>query len=622
MALVTEPINPLQPVNPAPLQTPYPPNEVLLPFQPPVSYIAGQYSSGKTLLELIESGHPLAEMGAATIAGNVAQQPPDDITVTVYDQFYNPVGEINDYISLTCQFARNKVAGAEIVLKGIDPLADTVLGCALTTVPITIETGNLRWSGRVFTAEGKFANRVDTIVVQCVSDYAWLDKILCWPAPELPIEVQFPAQALYIGPACTVVATLIAEQAFRLQSGIYNVINNLGSASIGDVESSEDGPNTAYTTTAADVAGWAAWKKKLNSGGIINGLLEILAVPLCVISPDSSTDTSPWVSITGRMDKCSTLIEQVVKDTGTNVTVNLWLPGDPQPDGLVVDLTVATLIVQVQDDLGVTGVAGNFLDGILQDAVDLGHSLLGNVLEPLLNPDNEFSPQGINIAPVLGVNFVQPWVLMTDTPRGGLIDASIKARTPLAFSMIGGGKSPQWLDDLLNILAEWALSSINILIGLDIIPTSLFDGIIDDVIFAFQEVTNESRRMQLGPYAWPEYFTQTGTAAYTLDEWFALQVAMWDTRGMYTYTWTLLNNFPYQLGVDLIVGQLASYAYRGQLYTDWVDSITFTDDRTTRVAKLYVVVGDGKFVENPVTKLERKVIEFENAVQTITLSYN
>lgn len=619
---MTVPINPLQPVNPAPLQNPYPANEVLLPFQPPVSYVDGQFSSGKTLLELLESGQPLAEMGAATIAANVAQQPADDITVTVYDQFYNPVGEINDYISLTCQFARNKVAGAEIVLKGIDPMADTVLNCGLTTVPITIETGNLRWSGRVFTAEGKFSNRVNTVVVQCVSDYAWLDKILCWPAPELPIEIQFPAQALYVGPACTCVATLIAEQAFRLQSGIYNVINNLGSGLIGDVESSDDGANNDYTTTAADVAGWAAWKTKMAGDGLINDLLEILKTPICVIMPDIFSDTSPWTSVSGRMDKCSTLIEQIVKDTGTNVTVNLWLPGDPQPSGLVENLTVATLVVQVQDDLGVTGPSGTFLSGIIQDVVDLGHSLLGNVLEPFLDPDQEYSPQGINIAPVLGVNFVQPWVLMTDTPRGGLIEASMKVRTPLAYNIIGGGKSPQWLDDLLNILAEWALSAINILIGLDIIPTSLFDGIIDDVIFAFQEVTNEARRMQLGPYAWPEYFVQTGTSAYTLDEWFALQAAMWDTRGLFTYTWTFLNGFPYTLGTDIIVGQLASYAYRGQLYTDWVDSVTFTDDRKTRVGKLYVVVGDGKFVENPVTKLERKIIAFENAVQVITLSYN
>lgn len=138
-----------QPVNVTPQPTPYPPNQVLLPFQPPVSYSGGQFGSGQTLLELIESGVPAIEIGAATIAANVAEQPPDDVTVTVFSKTYVPIGEINDYIALTFQMARNRVASAEIVLKGIDPMVPALLNCPQTTVPITIETGTLRWSGRV-----------------------------------------------------------------------------------------------------------------------------------------------------------------------------------------------------------------------------------------------------------------------------------------------------------------------------------------------------------------------------------------------------------------------------------------------------------------------------------------
>jgi hypothetical protein len=481
-------------------------------------------------------------------------------------------------------------------------MAETVLNCPNTTVPITIDTGNIRWSGRVFTAEDKFSKiggsprPVNTIVVTCVNDYAWLDKILCWPNFLLPIQAQFPSEALYFGAAVTCVATLITEQAFRLQSGINEFFNNFAS---GD----ED---------------WRAWNGTLlESDG---NFIDMLMTPMVVIPVDPLLDTSPWVSFSGRMDQCSTLIEQVCKDTGTNVSVGLWLPGDAQPKGMLIPLTLPTILVYVTSNLGVTGPSGTFLDGILLDTVDLIDSTVGQSLQPFLNPNNQYAPQGINIAPVLGVNFEQPWVLVTDDKRSGLMEYSIKGRTPLAYTVVGGGKSPQWLDDLLNIAASWAIDAITTIIGISGIPDDLFNGIIDDVILAFQEIENGTRRLELGPYGWPEFFVQTGASAYTMDEWYALQGAMWDTRGLYTYQWTFLNGFPYTLGVDLFVGQLASFACRGKLYTDWVDSVVYTDDRTTRLGKLEVTVGDGQFVENPVAKLYRKLVNAEKAFQIVTLS--
>lgn len=601
---MTYPVNPIQPVNPQPLNTPYPPNQVLLPFQPPVSYSQGQFASGKTLLQLLESQNPVVQMEAASIVGNVAQNAPDDITITYYSKTYVPIGEINDYISLTFQLARNKVGGGEIVLKGTDSGVPIFLNCPNTTVPITIETGTVRWSGRVIACEDRLSmiknvdRPVNTVVLTLADDFMWLSKILCWPNFLLPIQTQFPDEALYIGGACTCVATLITEQAFRLQSGINEFINNAAS---GD----ED---------------WTAWNGRLlESDG---NLQDMLLTPIVVVPVDPVLDTSPWVSFSGRMDQLDTLIEQVCKDTGTNVSVGVWLPGDPQPKGLAATLTVATILVQVTNNLGVTGPSGTFLDGILQDVVDLSASDVGNALAPFLNPSNEYAPQGINVAPVLGINFVQPWVLFTDDPRGGLINYSIKGRHPLAYTVVGGGKSPQWIDDLLNITASWAIDAITTLIGISGIPDDLFNGIIDDVILAFQQIENGQRRLDLGPYGFPEYFVQTGCSAYTLDEWFALEGAMWDTRGLYTYQWTWLNGFPYTLGVDIFVGGLASFANRGQLYTDWIDSVVYTDDRTTRVGRLEVTVGDGAFVENPVAKIYRKLVNAEKAFQILTLSYN
>lgn len=595
------------------MSAPYPPNEVLLPFQPPVSYVNGQFDNGKTLLELLDSGVPAVEIQAATIAGNVENAPPDDVRVTYYSKTYQPLGELNDYLGLTFQFARNRVASAEIVLKGNNPAIPALMLCPQTTVPITIETGGQRWSGRVFTCEDKLSKYgdaprpVNTVVVTCISDYAWLDKILCWPNFLLPIQTQFPAEALFIGPVVTCVKTLVAEQCFRLQSGIWEFVNNILSLDFD----------------------WTAWfGTLLESGG---NLLQMLITPIVVVPTNPIFDTSPWVSFSGRMDQCSTLIDQVCKDTGTNVTMTLWLPGDPQPPGMLIPLTHATIVMDATDNLGVTGPTGTFFDGLLQDTVDLNNSVLGQTLDPFLNPNSEYAPQGINIAPTIGVNFVQPWAVLTDDPRSGLLEYSVKGRHPLAFTVVAGGKSPQWLNDILNILASWAIDSITMLSGVTGIPDDLFDGTIDDVILAFWEAENGGRRLDLGPYGFPEFFCQTGASSYTLDSWFAMQNAMWDTRGLYTYQWTFYNGYPYRIAAtissanspgDIAVGQMASFANRGLLYTDFVDSIVYTDDRSTRLGKLEVTVGDGQFVENPVARLYRKLVSFERAFQIITLSQN
>jgi len=608
VALVSQPVWP-QPGKP--LTTPYAPNLVMLPFQPPVTYTQGGFGGGQTLLQLLESGVPAIQVEAATVAADVANAPSDNVTVTVYDKFYNPLGEINDYISLSFQFARNAVGAAQIVMKGVDPLAPAVLACAQTTVPITIETGTQRWSGRVMTADDTFGpiegtppNRaVRTVTVTCVDEYAYLDHILCWPNFLLPIEVQFPSEAVYIGPAVTCVKTLVAEQCFRLQSGIYELINSFGSLDFEPLS--------------------ANWASALLSGG--GDLQQMLLTPIVIVPTDPVNDTSPWVSFSGRMDQISTLIDQVVKDTGTNVTMTLWMPGDPQPDvvgpdGLKATLTVPTVVMDATDNLNVTGATGTFLDGIFQDVVDLQNGVLGQTLAPFLNPTNEYAPQGINIAPTVGVNFVQPWVVMTDDPRSGMIASQVKARTPLCTTVVAGGKSPQWLDDLLNILASWAIQAITIAIGITGIPSDLFDGVIDDVIFAFWEARNFERQQALGPYAWAEYFAQTGSSAYTLDSWFAMQNAMWDTRGLYSYQWSFLNGYPYTIGVDVFVGQLASIVNRGLLYTDYINSVVFTDDRTTRLGKVEITVGDLEFVLNPVAKIYRKLVNTEKAMQILALN--
>ena len=551
----------------------------------------------------ISSANPVAANDAASALNTYLTKPPTAIGVTVYDKFYHVAGTIQDYKKINITWVRNRMDTCVIVLKNTDQMVPNVMDCFESVVPIVIETGSLRWSGRVEYVDYQFKDLQYDVQVYCSGDYQFLDKILCWPDPFLPLQLQFPAEAVFIGPAITCIKTMIAENVFRLQSGLFEFVDDALSLDLN----------------------WEDWfGTLLESNG---NLEEMLLTPVVVIPTDPLLDTSPWTSINGRMDKCSTLCQQICEDYGLLLSAVIWLVGDPQPPGLAVTLTQATILVDCKDMSGVTGPSGTFLDGILFDVVNLGDSLLGNVLQPFLNPGNEFAPQGVDIAPAIGLNFVQPWVIFSDQPRGGLTEFHLIPHAPLAYSLVGGGKSPQWVNDLINSTLEWLIDAIEIAVGFTGIPDTILDGTLDNVILAFQQQQNADRRIGLGPYAYPEYFLQTGASAYTLDEWFALVQAMWDTRGYTGIVLSFDDGFPYTIGKDLFIGALASFVATNlgisgpNMYTDYVEKIEIEDSPEAR-RKCHIMIGDGKSHESGLVKIQRTITKMQEAFQIITLSAN
>src|SRR5438270_4965789 len=129
---------------------------------------------------------------------------------------------------------------------------------------------------------------------------------------------------------------------------------------------------------------------------------------------------------------------------------------------MLIPLHLPTIVVDVKNRSGVTGPTGTFIDGIVTDLVDLEHGALGEVLDPFLNPTSQYHPDGINIAPLLGVDFVKPWVLFQDHPRGGLTAFDVFDHHALAHTVVGGGKSPKWLNDMINATFEFLIDAIEI----------------------------------------------------------------------------------------------------------------------------------------------------------------
>ncbi|MBF4194677.1 hypothetical protein [Mycolicibacterium phlei] len=552
----------------------------------------------------ITAGRMMAEVEDAAASNT-------EIIVTFYDKFYNAIGECGNYSSLSCSFPRNNVETGQISLPKSDPLAAAALKCHEEVVPVTIEIGNLLWSGRVKVAHDNFGqpDEPDTVEVELEGDYAWLLKILAWPNFLLPIQVQFPPRGVAIGPAISVLKWLLGTQAFRIQSGLWDLVNNLLSLNLD----------------------WRSWFGTMlmqdlgpdNKPGL-DDIMRALRTPIYVVPTNPLTDTSPFISINWRMDKVGAIFDQVVKDNGLSVEVKLWRPGDPQPapnDPLlkIFPLTVPTIVVDIKDRKGIVGPTGTFLDGILRVLVDIEGTVFGEILQPFLNPRNEYKPYGWNIAPLIGVHFDAPWVILNaDHPQGG-VSGRISYHHPESWRVIIGGKSPKWMNDLINITMTFILDMIMIVVGFTGIPSNLLDGLFNDVLLAFQLADNFDRRVKLGPYGYPETFVATNKAPYNIDAVFAIIREMYNTRGYISGQVTFRNGLPYEVGRDLMPNSLATIIRDGKIYTDYLENITVIDDREER-AEVIVQIGDGQREEAPVVQLQRKLIGYEEAINAILLS--
>ena len=453
-------------------------------------------------------------IGAADMMAAAELAAPTDILVTLYDKVYKTRGEVNDYINVECAFPRHLVETGNLVMKGDDPLAPAALLCHEEVVPITIEIGHLLWSGRIKIAKDRFGwkNEADTVVCELEGDRAWLMKIMAWPNFLLPIQVQFPPRGVAIGTAISVIKWVVSTQTFRLQSGLWDLINNLGSLNLD----------------------WKSWfgtalmQDPLGDDGVfdLSDVMRMLRTPIFVVGNifDGLFDTSPFISINWRMDKLYDLIDQVVKDNGLVVEVRLWRKGDPQPqDNMLFPLTSATIVVDVKDRMGIVGPTHTFLDGILRTLIDLQDSVFGEALNPFLNPNGEIAPEGFNIAPLFGLHWVQPWALFNaDHPQSGCW-GEMAHHHPLAWRTIIGGHSPKWMNDLINATLAFFLDMIMIIVGFTGVPSTLLDGLFNDILLAFALADNMSRRIKLGPYGYPEWFAPTGHAPYNIDGVFAMK---------------------------------------------------------------------------------------------------
>jgi len=522
--------------------------------------------------------------------------PPTSLDVRLHDvNGYQQMG-LGDYISTTCTFDRNVPGPGTIQLKGTDPGGKLAMTCKYATVPVTIRTDNWKWTGRVKDCTDDTVGGVNTYSLQLIDDLSWAGKMLVFPTWWSPVEFQPITKAFYIGPAVSCIKNMFSEQIMRLYylDLVYDLINNIGQ------------PAAMLATLLSDI----------ERGDFM--------APIVVVPTDMLTDTSKWTCVDARMVTCDTVIAATLKDCGLRLKIWMWEEGDPQPT-TAFTLHEPTIVIDVVDETNVQGITGTALDGLIGTAVEFADTSFGAIMTAMTGIDYNLSQGTDNTNPYegifsdwLGLNSKPPWVIYEDGPHSSIKESHVGAHTPLAYTVMTGGSSPSWVNDLLDLLLEALLSAILAYAGISGVADNILDGILDNIILAFMQVEDVQRRLDAGKFAWPEALTTSGGTAWTPDALIALEEGLWDTRGQYTFQFIVPDGYPYTFGKDHDIGHAVSFIYKNVIYTDYLDTAVFTDDRNNCIESV-LTVGDNNPLESPWAKLARYVQGVDDVVKFVTL---
>jgi hypothetical protein len=232
-------------------------------------------------------------------------------------------------------------------------------------------------------------------------------------------------------------------------------------------------------------------------------IFQMLKTPVYVVRTNPLLDTSPLVAKTVRMESCGTVIQDLTKAYGVDVSVDLWLPGDEQPDFWTktipfMALDMPTYVVTVKDRSQIEGPTKTVLDSVIRTVVDAGGSFFGEI-PGIVNQVPGMN--GVFESPLLGVNFVPPWTVLIAPDKGqkgSIENCKISHHTQKGWQHIIGGRSPKWLNDLMNATYAWLIDSISILIGISGIPSNLLEGFLNNAFLAFQLIESYGRRDKAG----------------------------------------------------------------------------------------------------------------------------
>lgn len=482
-----------------------------------------------------------------------------------------------------------------------------------------------RWGGKVVEIHvKKDAKGIHTLELTALHFREHAKRLLVAANPIFPPELQLPRMWVLPGPARSICALTAFVNLARLfmpaLSIVTNVFNPLG------------------------------WINPLNPDAALN--LLPTEWPIQVAFVDPALDQSRWTSIGATWTTWHETFKDVLMDAGVAMKCYTYLTTDADsPNTELVSLleVVPELISQItglnlsglernlanaaaplrnaivfafeQID-GVTGPTGTVADGLLSTvAVTLDDLITpvavnlatGAAFDPgqVLNGAEIADAAGVSqtrlIEQLLNVAPAPPRVIWWDGTYNGMINTDLLYHKGAVKTIMTGSKSPALVNEAQTFAIRYALSQLQIVIapgfglpggppigaGLD----SLYQGQLDNSLFAWERFTDPVRALYGGDMAFQEHFERGSGTAYTLSSILTLRSGNWKTRAWASFSAVTLNH-SWVAGYDYHVGDRVGFEQDGIIYVDNVYGIKREWD-WQRPLTITCKIGDGRGKDDP-----------------------
>ena len=182
-------------------------------------------------------------------------------------------------------------------------------------VGIIMETAGLRFPFYVKVHRYTYEKGAWTGVLECKKHLVDPEYLTIWPSWALPIQTQPFSHAVFVWGLCTAVEAMVSEVSDAHPGRIHRVHQQRALPQ----------PGHARVVGHGDPGAQAGWL-------VGQHLRKMLRTPIYVKRTNPFLDASPVAIRTVRMETCAQVIRDVTRAYGVDTSMDLWLPGDPQPD--------------------------------------------------------------------------------------------------------------------------------------------------------------------------------------------------------------------------------------------------------------------------------------------------
>jgi len=498
-----------------------------------------------------------------------------------------------------------------------------------------------RWGGKIDEIHVKHdEDGVHTIELHALHFREHAKRLLVAANPIFPPEVQLPKMWILAGPCRSIVSLTMWINlartffpALSIPTNIFNPaawINPISPDAVLNFDPLSWPLQVAFVNPVLDQSRWTSVGATWTSWH--EAFKDVLADAGCQLRAYTwlTTDVdSPHVEladifsgITGLITLAGMFLQGI---TGLPITNLLNILGVSRINDIARPRRNC-VVFAIEDKSGRTGPTGTAIDGLLNlvgvtlddlitpVVLQLGEFGIDRVIDTglTLNGQRLELASGVNqsflIQKLLGVAPAPPKVVWWSGEYGGINSTDLTYHKGPVKTIMTGGKSPTIVNQAQTFAIRYGLAQLSAIIqasflGSYQVPGSpgldnLYQGQLDNVLFAWQRFTDPVRALFTGDFAWNEHFEKGSGTAYVLASVLTLRAGQFKTREFASFKATTLNGFPWLANVDFFLGDRLGFEEEVVIYVDQCTSIKYEWDRETPM-KVTVAIGEDRNAEDP-----------------------